>query len=195
MHLPAQPPSLNTLAGRIGIVRRKRGLSARAVARHVGRAPQTVLNWEAGRAVPDATDLPRLAFALGVPKPVLIDGARDMAAIVAELTPAKEPGFFMTVAEVTAAEEEAQAFRFTALAEAAELRREGRRKAGETNRARRAAEAARRVAEAADAKARMESPIRWLLRTRGRCLFCGLIADQGGGLCSECATGGEEASI
>jgi hypothetical protein len=101
----------------------------------------------------------------------------------------------MTTAEVTAAKEEAQALRATALAEAAKRRREGWRKAGETNRTRRLAEAARRAAQAADAKERTENPIRWLLRTFGRCAFCGRIADWGAGLCTACATEGEDASI
>ena len=191
----SRPLPSDTLAGRIGIIRRKRGLSARAVARYLGRAPQTELNWEAGRAVPDATDMLRLAFALGVSQKTLLDGIHDLQAIVAELTPAKEPGFFMTATEVVAAKEEAQALRAAALAEAAERRREGWRKAGATNRARRAAEATKRAAKAADARQRSENPIRWLLEKYGQCPFCGRIAEPGDVLCSTCATGVGDASI
>ncbi len=179
---------LTTLAGRIAIIRRKRGLSLRALAAHLGfSSPQTVLNWEAGRRRPQDIELHWLAAALGVPADLLTKGSRDLEATVAALTPAKAPGLFMTAAEVAAAKHQAAEARAAAAAAAAERFREGRRKAGETNRARRAAE---RAAREADMKERDADFWGWVLRRHRRRLGCDRLTTIDHGWCSRCVMGG-----
>ena len=56
----------DTLAERLWHLRRKTGMTQRALADATGADPSSIRNWEAGRNVPSTSKLKALADALGV---------------------------------------------------------------------------------------------------------------------------------